>query len=231
MGTEEAILSAETFRFFRDLGRNNSKAWMDENRDRYKQHVVEPFRRLLDALAPGVQKLHPGFSHQRAHGARISRASIAIFDLRKTKHRTTPTCIFSFSGAETPGRAGGQLYVGLSAEAVTSVSACITRAARAPWLACACRGRSKISTWLARQQKKFARKYDSYWYASEKGKWTKRSGWPRDAQEWKKAKGWIVRRKLRPAAALRPAFRREVEKTFRELFPLYCFGCLQKWKS
>ena len=103
MGTEEAILSAETFRFFRDLGRNNSKAWMDENRDRYKQHVVEPFRRLLDALALGAQKLHPGFCISGRTGENFSRINRDIrFANDKTPYYTH--MYLCFSGAETPGR-------------------------------------------------------------------------------------------------------------------------------
>jgi uncharacterized protein (TIGR02453 family) len=230
MGAEEAIFSAETFRFFRDLGRNNSKAWMDENRERYKQHVVEPFRRLLDALAPGTQKLHPGFCISGRTGENFSRINRDIrFANDKTPYRAHMYLFFSCS--EIPGRAGGQFYVGLSAEAVT-VGFRVYYESRQSTMACVCLPRALENlSWLARQRKKFARKYDSYWYANEKGEWTKHSGWPRDAQEWKKAKGWIVRRKSRPATALRPSFRREIEKTFRELFPLYRFGCLEKWKS
>ncbi|MGB6481977.1 MAG: TIGR02453 family protein [Candidatus Acidiferrales bacterium] len=227
---EQAIFGAETFRFFRDLGRNNSKAWMDENRDRYKQHVVEPFRRLLDALAPGVQKLHPDFCISGRTGESFSRINRDIrFAKDKTPYRTQMYLLFSH--AETQGMAGGQLYVGLLADAVT-VGLRMYYESRQSTMACVCLPRAAENlAWLARQRKKFARKYESYWYANEKGKWTKHSGWPRDAKEWKKAKGWIVRRKLRPSTALRPAFRREVEKTFRELFPLYGFSCLQRWKS
>ncbi|MGB6875831.1 MAG: DUF2461 family protein, partial [Candidatus Acidiferrales bacterium] len=86
---EQAIFGAETFRFFRDLGRNNSKAWMDENRDRYKRHVVEPFRRLLDALAPGAQKLHPEFCISGRTGENFSRINRDIrFAKDKTPYRT-----------------------------------------------------------------------------------------------------------------------------------------------
>ena len=47
--TENHIgISAETFRFFRDLHRNNRKEWMDENRGRYRTAVVQPMRGLLD---------------------------------------------------------------------------------------------------------------------------------------------------------------------------------------
>jgi len=32
----KSIVTSETFRFFRDLSRNNRTEWMDSNRDRYK---------------------------------------------------------------------------------------------------------------------------------------------------------------------------------------------------
>ena len=54
---KEAIVTAETLRFFRELGRNNRKEWMDENRERYRAHVVEPLHRLFEALAPAMRKL------------------------------------------------------------------------------------------------------------------------------------------------------------------------------
>src|SRR5271168_3579769 len=56
-----AILTPETFRFFSELTTNNSKSWMDMNRDRYQQHVVGPLRDLLEALTPEVLKLEGGF--------------------------------------------------------------------------------------------------------------------------------------------------------------------------
>ena len=31
---------------------------------------------------------------------------------------------------------------------------------------------------LAQQQKKLSGKYDSYWYSTVKGEWTKNNGWP-----------------------------------------------------
>lgn len=230
MRAKEAIFSAETFRFFRDLRKNNSKAWMDENRDRYKQHVVMPFRRLLDALAPGVRKLHPEFCISGRTGESFSRINRDIrFANDKTPYR--PQMYLFFSRLQAQGRTAGQLYIGISAEAVT-VGFRMYYESRQSAMASVCVPRAIENLgWLDRQRKKFAGKYDSYWYASEKGAWTKHSGWPRDAREWKKAKGWIVRRKLRPSAALRPACPREIEKTFRELFPLYSFSCLQKWKS
>lgn len=222
------IFDAETFRFFRDLGRNNSKAWMDLNRQRYKRHVVEPFRLLLDALTPGAQNLHPEFSVSGRTGENFSRINRDIrFANDKTPYYTH--MYLFLSGTENRGRAAGQLYVGVSAGAVT-VGFRIYYQSRQSAMACRCVPRAiENLAWLAGQRKKFMRKYESYWYAKEKGRWTRRSGWPRDGQEWKTAKGWVIRRKWRPLTALQPSFRRKIEETFRALFPLYGFSCLPEW--
>lgn len=230
MPSNEAIFTAETFRFFRDLGRNNSKPWMDENRERYKRHVVEPLWCLLDALAPAAQKLHHGFCLSGRTGENLSRINRDIrFAKDKTPYYTHMYLFLSCSDAQD--HPGGQLYVGVSAQAAT-IGFRIYHEGREGAVAFFCRPRALGNIdWLARQRKRLGRKFESYWYATEKGEWTKHPGWPRDAQEWKRTKGWIVRRKLAPSMAQRPAFRREVEKTFRDLFPLYCFSCLQDWKS
>lgn len=225
-----ATFTADTFRFFRDLRKNNYKTWMDANRDRYKQHAVEPLRRLLDALAPSMLKLDPAFSMSGRTGENFSRINR---DIRFAKDKTpyyTHLYLF-FSCAEKPRRAGGQLYVGISADAVTAGFR-IYHEGRESSMACLCRPRAmENSRWLVHQPRRLARKFESYWYSAEKGIWTKHPGWPADAREWKRAKGWIVRRKFSTRAALSPSFRREVEGTFRKLFPIYSFGCLQKWKS
>jgi uncharacterized protein (TIGR02453 family) len=229
MPKQESIITAETFRFLRELGRNNRKEWMDENRERYRQHLVAPLRRLLDALTPSVQKLYPGFAVGGRTGENFSRINRDIrFANDKTPYRSHMYLLFS--RPEAPGRSGGQLYVGIAAEIVT-VGLRIYFEGRESTLARVGIPRAvEDGAWLERQRKKFARKYESYWYASEKGAWTKHPGWPRDVKEWKKCKGWIVRRKFKPAAATRAGFVREIEKIFRELFPLFAFSSLSEWK-
>jgi len=61
MKSQSAIFSEGTLRFFQALAQNNSKAWMDKNRDWYRSSVVEPFRTMLDALSPAVLQLDPDF--------------------------------------------------------------------------------------------------------------------------------------------------------------------------
>lgn len=46
-----AHFTTATFDFLFDLDVNNSRQWMDDNRDRYEQHVKQPLYDFCDALA------------------------------------------------------------------------------------------------------------------------------------------------------------------------------------
>jgi len=82
------------------------------------------------------------------------------------------------------------------------------------------------SRWVAKQKTRLGRRYESYWYKTVKGEWTKHSGWPVSADDWKKLQAWIVRRKFSPSAAMRASFPREAAKVFRDLYPLVRFTSL-----
>ncbi len=226
MASAKPIFTKDTFQFFRDLGRNNKKTWMDANRDRYQAAVVQPFRRFLEELSPGILELDANFYTTGRTGANFSRINRDIrFAKDKTPYRTQMYVKFSvpFPGdGET-----GQLYVGLSAETVTAGFRIYTGAKRkesALAVIAAPRVAAKPG-WLARQKRRLARKYESYWYSTVKGEWTKRNGWPA-AEDWPKLQGWIVRRKLSPAAALRPSFAGDCAKIFRDLYPILQFTSL-----
>jgi uncharacterized protein (TIGR02453 family) len=227
-GRPSAIFTGETFRFFRELGRNNRKEWMDANRERYREHIVERLRALLDALTPTVQKLNPEFDVSGRTGGNFSRINRDIrFAKDKSPYRTQMYLMFSDQRAADGD--DGQLYVGLSADAVTSGfriygarESCLARTAIPRAM--------ENGAWLERQARRLSKKYESYWYSMEKGEWTKHDGWPTRPEHWKRLKGWIVRRRMSPAAATRAGFPREVSKIFRELFPLYQFSSAASWR-
>jgi len=221
-----AVFSPEIFRFFRELGRNNRKPWMDENRERYRAVVVEPFRVLLDRLGRAAQKLNPQIVVSGRVGANFSRINRDIrFARDKSPYRTQMYLYFS-----EPDGASGQLYVGLSTDAVTCGFRVYSegRDSRLVQFGRA-RGREH-SQWIARQQRRLGRKYESYWYATEKGEWARHKGWPVNPEDWKKLRAWIVRRKLAPSAATRRGFEREVAKIFREVHPISAFTTSPQWK-
>jgi uncharacterized protein (TIGR02453 family) len=227
MPAAKAAFGKETFRFFRDLGKNNRTAWMAENRERYRECIVQPFRRFLENLAPDVLRLDGEFDMRGKTGASFSRINRDIrFAKDKTPYKTQMYLKFQ---RPSPGdRETAQLYVGLSAATVTTgfriYSGSKRRESVLALIACP-RVQAKPK-WVTQQQKRLSRKYESYWYSTVKGEWTKHESWPTEADDWKKLQGWIVRRKMKPAAATRAEFRGEILKTFRELYPILKFTCI-----
>ncbi len=227
MGKPVPIFTRETFQFFRDLARNNKKVWMDANRERYQEFVVKPFRRLLEELSPAVLQLDSRFDTSGRTGANFSRINRDIrFAKDKTPYRAQRYLKLSlpFPGeGET-----GQLYTGISADAVTAGFRIYAGSKRKESALGLIADRRVLAQpqWIAQQKKRLNRGYESYWYTSEKGDWTQQDGWPAAPEDWKKLQAWIVRRKLKTTHATRATFPRDVAKIFRELYPLLRFTSL-----
>lgn len=227
MAKPEPIFARDTLQFFRDLARNNRKVWMDANRERYRQFVVQPLRRLLEELSPAVLQLDSRFDTSGRTGANFSRINRDIrFAKDKTPYRAQ---MYLKVSVPFPGEGEtGQLYAGISAEAVTAGFR-IYNGRKRKESAVGMIAEPRVQAqpkWLAQQKKKFGRRYESYWYTSKKGDWTKHGGWPSGPDDWKTLQGWIVRKKMKPADATRATFPREVAKIFRELYPLLRFTSL-----
>jgi uncharacterized protein (TIGR02453 family) len=227
MAPANPVFMRETFRFFKELGRNNRKVWMDANRERYQSAVVQPFRRFLEELAPAALQLNSEFDASGRTGPNFSRINRDIrFAKDKTPYKTQMYLKFS---VPAPGkRETGQLYVGVSADTVTAGFRIYSGGKRKEsTIALVAEPRVAADPgWAAKQKKRLGRRYESYWYTMEKGEWTKHSGWPIAAGDWKKNLAWIVRRKLSPAAATRASFPGDVTKVFRDLYPLLRFTSL-----
>jgi len=226
MEEAQRIITRETFRFFRDLGRNNHTAWMAAHRERYQECIVQPLRRLCEELAPTVLRLDARFETSGRTGANLSRINRDIrFAKNKTPYRSA--MYVKFSGPFRGEGETGQLYVGISAKTVTAGFRIYSGSKRKESALALIAG-PRLETnpkWLARQKRRLGRKYESYWYSTEKGSWTKNRGWPA-AENWKKVQGWIVRKELGTAAALRGSFCRELGRVFRDLHPLLRFTSL-----
>jgi uncharacterized protein (TIGR02453 family) len=226
LGTKSsAIFTPDTVQFFKVLGRNNRKEWMDAHRDRYRSAVIEPFRALLNALAPVALSLDSDFDISGRTGANFSRINRDIrFSKDKTPYRTH--MYLMFPGRPRDGWDGGQLYVGVTPEVVTAgfrIYFDFETKVPAPLVPPTELAKPK---WILQQKRRLGSRYESYWYSMEKREWTKHPGWPVTADEWNKLKAWVVRRKLKPSALSRPGFTADVSKIFREVFPLYAFTCL-----
>ena len=197
---------------------------MDVNRDRYRAAVVEPFRTLLDRLTPVALKLNTRFVVSGRVGENFSRINRDIrFAADKSPYRPQMYLYFS----EPAG--GAQLYVGISAEAVTCGFRAYRESKTSPLATIARERGRQHPEYIARMRLKLGRTFDSYWYKSEKGEWTKRFDWPLAPDDWKKLQGWIVRRKLPRSAATHPSFARDIERIFRQVYPLYRFAAAPDW--
>lgn len=226
MAPAKPVFTRETFRFFKELGRNNSKPWMDENRERYQSAVVQPFRRLLEELAPAALDLNPEFDTSGRTGPNFSRINRDIrFAKDKTPYKTQ--MYLKLSVPAPAKRDSGELYVGISADTVTAGFRIYSGGKRKEsTIALIAEPRMLADArWASKQKKRLGRRFESYWYTMEKGEWTKHDGWPA-AEDWKKLLAWIVRRKLSSAAATRASFPRDVTKIFRDLYPLLQFTSL-----
>jgi uncharacterized protein (TIGR02453 family) len=227
MAKPRPIFARATFQFFRDLAGNNRKVWMDANRERYQQFVVQPFRRLLEELSPAVLQLDSRFDTTGRTGANFSRINRDIrFAKDKTPYRAQMYLKFSppFSGEGEI----GQLYTGISADMVTAGFRIYSGSKRKE-SALGQIAETRVLAqpkWVAQQKKRLGRRYESYWYTAIKGEWAQHDGWPAEPEDWKKLQGWIVRRKLKPTAATQVSFPRNLAKIFRELYPLLRFTSL-----
>jgi len=227
MAKPTPVFTSETFRFFKELGRNNSKTWMDENRERYRSTVVKPFRDLWEELSPALLELDPRFDVSGRTGSNFSRINRDIrFAKDKTPYKTQMYLKFS---VPAPGNGEtGQLYVGLSTDTVTAGFRIYSGGKRKESVL-ATIGQARVQAqagWVAKQKKRLSRRYESYWYTTQKGEWTKHSGWPVGKENWDKILAWIVRRKMSPAAAKRASFPRDLTKLFCELYPLLRYTSL-----
>src|ERR1700738_4878420 len=167
MVNSKPILTRETFRFFRDLYRNNRTQWMQANRQRYQECIVQPLRHLCEELAPAILRLDARFETSGRTGANLSRINRDIrFAKDKTPYRAAMYVKFSapFSGeGET-----GQLYVGVSKETVAVGLRIYSGSKRKE----AARGQiagprlEASPKWLAQQKRRLGRKYESYWYST-----------------------------------------------------------------
>jgi uncharacterized protein (TIGR02453 family) len=229
MAPARPVFTRETFQFFKQLGRNNYKEWMEANRERYRTAIVQPFRRLLEELSPAALKLDTRFDTTGRTGANFSRINRDIrFAKDKTLYKTNMYLKFSVPAPDK--RETGQLYVGLSADTVTAGFRIYSGGKRKEsTLAIVAEPRVNASPgWIAKQKKRLGRRYESYWYSMQKGEWTQHSGWPTAPDDWKKIQAWIVRRKLSPAAATRATFTSEAAKIFRDVYPLLRFTSLDE---
>ncbi len=223
------------FAFFRDLDRHNNKEWFDRNRHRYDS-VVAAFRELLTRLEEPALALNSHFDTEGKVNGNFSRINRDIrFQPGRAPYNTN---YYLYLYDRRRGRkADGRFYVGLSDQGFSTgfsiynqVKTGALRNILRPRLE---RDFERLHHWLERYI--VPRRYNCYWYRSEKKQWIKTDGLPESAADWKRADGLVVRKFIRAAHPGLPtaALAHEIELTFERLYPLYAFTSIEgpSWKK
>ena len=229
----------EQFSFFRQLARNNRKEWFDRNRERYQTHIVGAFGALLRELEPCALELNPDFETLGKTNRNFSRINRDIRFARDKSPYRAQYYLYLFVPTPQENHSSTRLYVGLAAEAVTVGFAMYDGGRESPMntifrpkvlepgrlrrALTASRGGAELLALIRKAGG--GRRYESYWYSLEKREWTKHQGFPAGPGDWKRMKGWVVRKRFAPSSRELAAgrFPAAVKKIFRELYPLYAF--------
>ncbi len=212
----------EAFRFFRQLARNNHKPWFDKHRPVYEEHVAGALKGLFEELAPTMLRLRPDFDLSGKTGHNFTRINRDIrFARDKSPYRRNLYLYFGRQGSAL----GARLYVGLSADGVTCGFA-IYDGRDSEFERILKARRTQNPQQLQKIVRRLRRRYQMYWHGTERGEWRQYPGAPKTDKDWKRCRALIVRRLFPPSrrGLGSPRFARQVEKIFRDLFPLYAFA-------
>ncbi len=221
--------TAESFAFFRELAENNNKAWFDANRERYEGHVAGAFRALLGVLEPFLLRLNPHFETAGKTNRNFSRINRDIrFSKDKSPYKSN-FYLYVFDSRRDR-QTDGRLYVGLNADCVTAGFATYATWGKGP--------KSALETVFRKRFASHRRVFDrllerivrrgrceTYWHHMEKSDWAQHPGLPRRDEDWLTLQAWVVRKVFLPngRGVAAPAFARQVDQIFSELYPLYVF--------
>jgi uncharacterized protein (TIGR02453 family) len=237
MADQFAGFTQDSFAFFRDLAVNNNTAWFKDNRERYDRYILGAFRGLLQTIEPFLLDLNPDFETAGKTNRNFSRINRDIrFSKDKSPYKSN-YYLYVFDARHDRGHAG-RLYLGLTAECVTvgfSIygGAAVSRRSSEksePTDALATIFRKRIVA----HRKTFDRllqevvrkgRYETYWHREEKKDWAQYPGLPKRDEDWQTLQAWIVRKVFLPTSrgVQTPAFARQVEKIFADLYPFYAF--------
>ena len=228
MASSFSGFTAESFAFFRELSQHNNKGWFDQNRARYEKHVTGAFRALLETLTPFLLTLNPQFEISGRTNGNFSRINRDIrFSKDKSPYKSN-YYLYVYDGRQDRGHAG-RLYVGLSADCVT-VGFSIYDVWRGPKGALQTIFRKRLVTereFFDRllDQTVQSKRYETYWHRQESGEWVQHPGLPRRDDDWQTLQAWIVRKVYLPnsRAVRTSAFAGDVERIFKDFYPLYLF--------
>lgn len=111
------MLPKEFFAFFKQLEKNNSKEWFDENRSTYERKVKDPFKGLVQELIDKIQSVEPALQLEAKDTIyRINRD--IRFSPNKTPYKTHCSAHINLRGKKAMGYPGFYFEVGANGGAI-----------------------------------------------------------------------------------------------------------------
>ncbi|MFL5790335.1 MAG: DUF2461 domain-containing protein [Actinomycetota bacterium] len=91
-----------TFRFMRDLGRHNDKAWFQAHRAAYEDALLEPSMAFIEAIGPLLAEVSPGVRAEPKIGGSMMRINRDIrFSKDKRPYKDHLDMVFKVGAAKT----------------------------------------------------------------------------------------------------------------------------------
>ncbi len=220
----------ESFQFFKDLKENNDPAWFEENESALEEHVLKPFRELVEEMRPFMTELDPSL----APGEDVAPHLSLLERGTQVPPGTPPykTSLYAyFWNTELKRLSDATLYVGIDPEGVRMGFSIydfgVNRRAR---IATVFRPRLQSDLQLLDEYIKAAylrRGFNFHRYARAAGRLGMRQveAFPERGVGWDNTLGWVVSRHLHIGSSrLTPgSFVSELQDTFNRLYPLYTF--------
>jgi histone H1/5 len=222
---------SETFDFFAKLQQNNTEEWFEANSGHFEEHVLQPFRTLVQDLGPYMSEKNPRLtvsSDSTDHFSEIRRPARGGDDGPAYK-----TSFFAFFWDRDLRRLNdGNLYVGVRPEGV-SIGFHVyefgdphsrMRKVFKPRLR---RELNHLDEYIKINYLRRGFQFRRFVRAPGRLGMREVEAFPGDPIEWQNTLGWVVHRHMEPESSrLTPgSFLTELKESFDKLYPLYLFAC------
>lgn len=111
----ESMVTARTFRFLRDLARNNDREWFHANKQRYLDDVRDPLLRFIARVGPGLARISPQVSADPSPvgGSLFRIHRDTRFSIDKRPYKTAAAMVFPLGRGHRRGPGGPVFYLNL----------------------------------------------------------------------------------------------------------------------
>ena len=107
------MFTNKTFKFLRDIEKNNNRDWFEANKHHYEEYIREPSLAYIEAMAPYLKKISPHFiaSPKKVGGSLMRIYRDVRFGKDKTPYKTNIGIQFRHSAGKDVHAPGFYLHI------------------------------------------------------------------------------------------------------------------------